>query len=281
MIPPLPDFIYRNIIEAALAEDMGRAGDLTGLATLGPDARLSVSLRAREGGVLSGLRAAELAILSLDPDAGITVNAKDGDGLEPGMSVLDVTANARALLAAERTALNLVGLMSGVATLTRAYVDAVQGTGARITDTRKTIPSLRAIQKYAVRCGGGISHRMALDDAILIKDNHIAAVGSVAQAIRSARRMGGHLTPVEVEVDTLEQFDEAMAERPDVIMLDNFTLDQLREAVQRNAGRIRLEASGGVTLNTVAEIARTGVDVISVGALTHSARWLDFGLDAA
>ncbi len=281
MIPPLPDFIYRNIIEAALTEDMGRAGDLTGLATLGPDVRLSVSLRAREGGVLSGLRAAELAILSLDPDAGITVNAKDGDGLEPGMSVLDVTANARALLAAERTALNLVGLMSGVATLTRAYVYAVEGTGARITDTRKTIPSLRAIQKYAVRCGGGISHRMALDDAILIKDNHIAAVGSVAQAIRSARRMSGHLTPVEVEVDTLEQFDEAMAERPDVIMLDNFTLDQLREAVRRNAGRIRLEASGGVTLNSVAEIARTGVDVISVGALTHSARWLDFGLDAA
>jgi nicotinate-nucleotide pyrophosphorylase (carboxylating) len=191
-----------------------------------------------------------------------------------------VDANARALLSAERTALNLLGRLSGIATLTSAYVDAVVGTGASITDTRKTTPGLRALEKYAVRCGGGVNHRFGLDDAILIKDNHVAACGGVRPAIERARAFAGHLVKVECEVDSLEQFDEALAAGPDVIMLDNFSLEDLREAVARNAGRLVLEASGGVNLETVAAIAATGVNVISVGALTHSAPVLDIGLDA-
>jgi nicotinate-nucleotide pyrophosphorylase (carboxylating) len=171
--------------------------------------------------------------------------------------------------------------MSGIATLTAAYVAAVAGTGARIADTRKTTPGLRALEKYAVRCGGGVNHRFGLDDAILIKDNHIAAAGSVACAIDRARAFAGHLMKVEVEVDSLEQFDEALTHGPDVIMLDNFGLAELSEAVRRAAGRVTLEASGGVNLSTVRDIAATGVNVISVGALTHSAPVLDIGLDAA
>ena len=192
-----------------------------------------------------------------------------------------VEANARALLSAERTALNLLGRLSGVATLTRAYVDAVAGTRARIVDTRKTTPGLRHLEKYAVRCGGGVNHRFGLDDAILIKDNHIAACGGVGQAVRRARSFAGHLMKVEVEVDGLDQLEEALAERPDVVMLDNFTVADLTRAVEVTAGRAVLEASGGVNLDTVAAIAATGVDVISVGALTHSAPVLDIGLDAA
>jgi len=192
-----------------------------------------------------------------------------------------VEANARALLSAERTALNLLGRLSGVATLTRAYVDAVAGTRARIVDTRKTTPGLRHLEKYAVRCGGGVNHRFGLDDAILIKDNHIAACGGVGQAVRRARSFAGHLMKVEVEVDGLDQLEEALAERPDVVMLDNFTVADLARAVEVTAGRAVLEASGGVNLDTVAAIAATGVDVISVGALTHSAPVLDIGLDAA
>jgi nicotinate-nucleotide pyrophosphorylase (carboxylating) len=192
-----------------------------------------------------------------------------------------VEANARALLAAERTGLNLLGRLSGIATLTAAYVAAVDGTRARIADTRKTTPLLRALEKYAVRCGGGVNHRFGLDDAILIKDNHVAACGSVGEAVRRARAFAGHLVKVEVEVDGLHQLDEALAEAPDVVMLDNFTLSDLREAVRRAAGRVVLEASGGVNLDTVRAIAETGVDIISVGALTHSASVLDIGLDAA
>jgi nicotinate-nucleotide pyrophosphorylase (carboxylating) len=191
-----------------------------------------------------------------------------------------VDANARALLSAERTALNLLGRLSGIATLTSAYVDAVVGAGASITDTRKTTPGLRALEKYAVRCGGGVNHRFGLDDAILIKDNHVAACGGVRPAIERARAFAGHLVKVECEVDSLRQFDEALAAGPDVIMLDNFSLEDLREAVRRNDGRLVLEASGGVNLDTVAAIAATGVNVISVGALTHSAPVLDIGLDA-
>jgi nicotinate-nucleotide pyrophosphorylase (carboxylating) len=191
-----------------------------------------------------------------------------------------VSGDARAILAAERTTLNLMSRLSGIATLTRAYVDAVAGTRARITDTRKTTPGLRALEKYAVRCGGAVNHRFGLDDAILIKDNHIAACGSVGGAVRAARAFAGHLVKVEVEIDGLAQLDEAVAEGPDVIMLDNFSLADMREAVARVAGRAVVEASGGVNLDTVRAIAETGVDVISVGALTHSAKALDIGLDA-
>ena len=275
----LPDVMIRPIVEAALLEDLGRGGDLT--ASLLPhDATLSAAFVARKPGRVSGLACARLAVHALDPGATFEAVVEDGARLEPGAVLAKVRSNARALLSAERTALNLLGRLSGIATLTEAYVEAVRGTGAVIVDTRKTTPGLRALEKYAVRCGGGVNHRYGLDDAILIKDNHVAACGGVAEALRRAREVAGHLTPIEVEVDTLEQFDVALAHAPDVIMLDNFSLPALAEAVRRCEGKVRLEASGGVTLQTVRAIAETGVTAISVGALTHSAPVLDIGLDA-
>jgi nicotinate-nucleotide pyrophosphorylase (carboxylating) len=230
--------------------------------------------------VIAGLACIRLAVAELDPFAEVRLLAEDGEVVATGAKLAWVEGNARALLSAERTALNLLGRLSGIATLTRAYVQAVAGAGARIVDTRKTTPGLRALEKYAVRCGGGVNHRFGLDDAILIKDNHVAACGSVGEALRRATAAAGHLMKVEIEVDSLEQLDEALAGAPDVIMLDNFSLADLAEAVRRVAGRVTLEASGGVTLETVRAIAETGVDVISVGALTHSAGVLDIGLDA-
>jgi nicotinate-nucleotide pyrophosphorylase (carboxylating) len=280
MISPLPDLLVAPIVQAALAEDLGRAGDITAQACIDPQARLEAVFAARSAGVVAGLTCARLAIHALDPQATFEPLVGDGDQVAAGTRLARVEANARALLSAERTALNLFGRLSGVATLTRAYVDAVAGTRARIVDTRKTTPGLRALEKYAVRCGGGVNHRFGLDDAILIKDNHVAACGGVGEAVRRARAFAGHLTRVEVEVDSLEQLDEALVEAPDVIMLDNFNLADLTEAVRRTSGRVTLEASGGVSLETVRAIAQTGVDVISVGALTHSAKVLDIGLDA-
>jgi len=281
MIAPLPDLLIAPTVRAALAEDLGRAGDVTAQACINPEAVLKASFGVRKPGVIAGLACARLAILELDPDAAFVALVADGEAVSAGQSVAQVTANARALLSAERTALNLLGRLSGVATLTRAYVDAVAGTKAKIVDTRKTTPGLRHLEKYAVRCGGGVNHRFGLDDAILIKDNHIAACGGVGEAVRRARAAAGHLMKVEVEVDGLDQLEEALANGPDVVMLDNFSLADLRTAVARAAGRTVLEASGGVSLETVAAIAATGVDVISVGALTHSASVLDIGLDAA
>ena len=281
MIPPLPDLLIEPIVRMALAEDLGRAGDITAQACVAPDARLDAVFAVRQPGVLSGLDCARLTILALDPQARFEPRASDGDLMASGQACALVSANARALLSAERTALNLLGRLSGVATLTRAYVDAVAGTQARIVDTRKTTPGLRALEKYAVRCGGGVNHRFGLDDAILIKDNHVVASGGVGEALKRARAHAGHLTKIEVEVDSLEQLAEALAHTPDVIMLDNFSLEDLRRAVEITAGRITLEASGGVNLTTVRAIAETGVQVISVGALTHSAVVLDIGLDAA
>jgi nicotinate-nucleotide pyrophosphorylase (carboxylating) len=280
MTPPLPDLLIAPVIRAALAEDLGRAGDVTAQATIPADARFSAVFAARKPGVISGLACVRLTIAELDPSAEIRLMAADGDAVAAGAKLALVEGNARALLSAERTALNLLGRLSGIATLMRAYVDAIAGTGARIVDTRKTTPGLRALEKYAVRCGGGVNHRFGLDDAILIKDNHLAACGSVGEAVRRAKAAAGHLTKVEVEVDSLAQLDEALAEAPDVVMLDNFSLDDLREAVRRNAGKLVLEASGGITLETVRGVAETGVDVISVGALTHSVGVLDIGLDA-
>jgi nicotinate-nucleotide pyrophosphorylase (carboxylating) len=279
MLEPLADMLVEPVIRAALAEDLGRAGDITSAATIDADARLTATFASRKAGVIAGLACARLAVLALDPAATFEPVARDGEQRQAG-ALARVEANARALLSAERVALNLLGRLSGVATLTRAYVDAVAGTGAMITDTRKTTPGLRALEKYAVRCGGGVSHRFGLDDAILIKDNHVAAAGGVAAAIRRAKAAAGHLVKVECEVDSLAQLDEALAERPDVVMLDNFSLADLRAAVARANGRVTLEASGGVSLDTVRAIAETGVDVISVGALTHSAAALDIGLDA-
>ncbi len=277
----LPDNLVEPIVRAALAEDLGRAGDVTVAACIDLQARMSVTFISRQNGVVSGLSCVRLAISAMDPDAVISFEARDGDVIGPGSVLARVEGRAGAILTAERTALNLLGRMSGVATLTGAYVFAVRGTKARITDTRKTTPGLRALEKYAVRCGGGVNHRFGLDDAILIKDNHIAACGGVGEALERARAHVGHMMKIEIEVDTLEQFDEALTFAPDVIMLDNFDLDDMAEAVRRNAGKVALEASGGVNLQTVAAIARTGVDVISVGALTHSAPVLDIGLDAA
>ena len=280
MTPPLPDLLIAPVVRAALAEDLGRAGDVTAQACIAPDARLTAVFATRKAGVVSGLACARLALAELDPTATFEARMADGEAVAAGAHLARVEANARALLSAERPGLNLLGRLSGVATLTRAYVDAVAGTHARIVDTRKTTPGLRALEKYAVRCGGGVNHRFGLDDAILIKDNHVAACGSVGEAVRRARAAVGHMMKVEVEVDGLDQLDEALAEGPDTIMLDNFSLDDLREAVRRAGGRTILEASGGISLQTVRPVAETGVDVISVGALTHSAAVLDIGLDA-
>ncbi|ATQ41541.1 carboxylating nicotinate-nucleotide diphosphorylase [Caulobacter mirabilis] len=281
MTPPLPDLIIDPIVRAALAEDLGRAGDVTALACIDADARLTTTFGARKEGRVAGLACARLAIAALDPTATFEVVTPDGADVAAGGVLARVDANARALLSAERTGLNLLGRLSGVATLTRTYVRAVEGTKARITDTRKTTPGLRALEKYAVRCGGAVNHRFSLDDAILIKDNHVAACGGVAKAITRARAFAGHLMKVECEVDGLNQLAEALDAGPDVILLDNFSLKDLNIAVGMAGGRVVLEASGGVNLDTVRAIAETGVDVISVGALTHSAPVLDIGLDAA
>lgn len=281
MIEPIPDLLILPTIRQALAEDLGRAGDVTAQACVPAETELACTFGARRGGVIAGLACARLALAELDPDAEFRALVSDGDQVAAGTVLAEVRGKARAILSAERTALNLLGRLCGIATLTQDYVDAVAGTRARITDTRKTTPGLRHLEKYAVRCGGGINHRFGLDDAILIKDNHVAACGSVGEAVRRATAFAGHLMKVEVEVDSLHQLHEALSQDPDVIMLDNFSLQDMAEAVQIVGGRVVLEASGGVTLESVRTIAETGVDVISVGALTHSAKVLDIGLDAA
>ncbi len=279
-IEPLPDLLLTPVIRAALAEDLGRAGDITARACVPADANLTADFVCRRGGVVAGLSVVRLTLAELDPGATVEPLSADGQAVPAGTALARVNGNARAILAAERTALNLLGRLCGVATLTQDFVDAISGTKAKITDTRKTTPGLRALEKYAVRCGGGVNHRFGLDDAILIKDNHVAACGSVGEAVRRAKAYAGHLVKVEVEVDSLLQLREALAHDPDVIMLDNFGLEDMREAVKLVGGRVTLEASGGVNLETVREIAETGVDVISIGALTHSARVVDIGLDA-
>jgi len=288
MIPTLSDILILPIVRAALAEDLGRAGDVTAQACIPEGTRMRAVFAARKPGVLAGIDCVRLSVLEMDPAASIGLRMRDGDAFEAGAVLAEVEADARAFLSAERTALNLLGRLCGIATLTRDYVRAVAGTTARIADTRKTTPGLRALEKHAVRCGGGVNHRFGLDDAILIKDNHIAVCGGVEAAVRAAHAHVGHLMKVEVEVDGLDQLDQALdlidqGVGPDVIMLDNFGLDDLRRAVVRvqvGGYRVVLEASGGVTLTTVRSIAETGVDVISVGALTHSASVLDIGLDA-
>ncbi|MDZ4318105.1 MAG: carboxylating nicotinate-nucleotide diphosphorylase [Phenylobacterium sp.] len=281
----LPDVLIEPVVRMALAEDLGRAGDVTAMACIPADARMKAGFVARKPGVLAGIDCVRLAVLAMDPQASVDLRLEDGDAFEAGAVLAVVEAEARAFLSAERTALNLVGRLSGVATLTRAYVQAVAGTKARIADTRKTTPGLRALEKHAVACGGGINHRFGLDDAILIKDNHVAVCGGVAEAVRRARAFAPHLMKVEVEVDGLDQLEAVLGliaegAAPDVVMLDNFSLDDLRTAVARVAGRLTLEASGGVDLTTVRGIAETGMDVISVGALTQSAPVRDIGLDA-
>ena len=276
----LPDILIEPVVRMALAEDMGRTGDVTAQACIPEDAVFKAVFSARQAGVMAGGAVVRLAIHALDPEATVSIRVKDGEAFEKGAVLIEASAKARALLTAERTALNLLARMCGIATMTRTYVEAVKGTKAQIADTRKTMPGLRALDKHAVACGGGLNHRFGLDDAILIKDNHVAVCGSAGEAVRRAKAFAPHLMKVEVEVDTLEQLDEVLVEKPDVIMLDNFSLTDMATAVARVAGAAVLEASGGVTLETVAAIAATGVDVISVGALTHSVAQLDIGLDA-
>lgn len=279
MLPPLPDIVLEPIVKLALAEDLGAAGDVTTDALIDADVDGRWAVRAREAGVVAGLDAATLAGWLVDPDIVFEVSAQDGARIEAGEAILEIEGPARSVLMAERTMLNFIGRLSGVASLTRLYVDAVEGMGVIIASTRKTTPGLRALEKRAVRLGGGGAHRFGLNDAILIKDNHIAAAGGVAEAMERARKAAAHLTAIEIEVDSIEQLREALAYAPSAIMLDNFSLADLKAAVKLAKGQTLLEASGGVTLETVFAVAETGVDVISVGALTHSVRALDLGLD--
>jgi nicotinate-nucleotide pyrophosphorylase (carboxylating) len=275
----LPRFVVTDAVTRALVEDQGGRGDVTSLACIPAQAEEKFSFRARESGVLCGLQAAVEAVWQMDPDALLSVQMADGDTVEPGDEIAHVRGNVRALLAAERIALNFLGRMSGIASLTHRYVEAIEGTKARIVHTRKTTPGLRAFELQAVQAGGGGLHRYGLDDAILIKDNHVAVCGGVAQAVTAARQHAGHMTRIAVEVDRLDQLDDAIEAGAESVLLDNFSLDDLCTAVQQAEGRVTLEASGGVNLDTVRGIALTGVDIISVGALTHSAPNFDIGLD--
>ncbi len=280
-LPPLPDVVLEPIVKLALAEDLGAAGDVTTDALIDPEADGRWAVRARRPGIVAGLDAATLAGWLIDPDMVFEVSTPDGARVGAGETILEIEGPARSVLTAERTMLNFIGRLSGVATLTRVYVDAVDGMGVIIASTRKTTPGLRALEKRAVRLGGGGPHRYGLNDAVVIKDNHIAAAGGVKAALEKARRAVGHLTAIEIEVDSLEQLKQALAPPviPSAIMLDNFSLNDLRNAVKLAKGQALLEASGGITLENVFAVAETGVDVISIGALTHSAPALDVGLD--
>jgi nicotinate-nucleotide pyrophosphorylase (carboxylating) len=275
----LPDLMVEPIVRSALLEDLGRAGDLTTEAIVPAAARAETALVARQPGVVAGLDIAALAFRLVDPAITVDIARPDGTAVVPGDCLAVISGPARGMLTAERVALNFLGHLSGVATATRTLVEAVRGHKARICCTRKTMPGLRALQKYAVRAGGGVNHRFGLDDAVLIKDNHVAAAGGVASAIRLARAGVGHLVKIEVEIDRLDQLDEALGEKADAILLDNMTPAQLGEAVRRIAGRAVSEASGRISPATAPAIAASGVDLISAGWLTHSAQVLDIGLD--
>lgn len=274
-----PALAVERVVRNALAEDLGDAGDITTDATIAADATAMVRIVARKPGRIAGLVAARMAFRLLDPEIRIAVVVPDGRDAEAGATIAALDGRVRPILTGERVALNFLGHLSGIATLTAQYVAAVKGTAARITCTRKTTPGLRALEKYAVRCGGGVNHRFGLYDALLIKDNHVAAAGGIIPAIERARAHAGHMVRIEVEVDRLSQLEEALSVGADTLMLDNMSEPDMREAVRLTAGRARLEASGGVSLATVRAIAETGVDLISVGALTHSAPNLDVALD--
>ena len=276
---PLPAIMLEPLVRAALLEDLGRAGDLTTDAIVPNEQRTTTVLAARQPGVVAGLDLAALAFRLLDPDVTISVQRADGSAVTAGDVVATVSGPARAILTGERTALNFLSRLSGIATATRAIVDAIDGHRAKIVCTRKTTPGLRAVEKYAVRAGGGSNHRFGLDDAVLIKDNHIAVAGGIRPAIERVRSNVGHLIKIEIEVDTLAQLEEALGLAPDAVLLDNMTSDELRRAVAMVAGRAITEASGRITAATAPAVAATGVDLISIGWLTHSAPILDIGLD--
>jgi nicotinate-nucleotide pyrophosphorylase (carboxylating) len=276
----LSPLVIEQAVRRALDEDLGRAGDITSAATIPAGKKAKAKLVARKAGVLAGLACAAESFRAIDPNVSFRAKTRDGAKLAANEIIAEIEGPAITILSGERVALNFVGHLSGIATLTAAYVARVAHTGAKIVDTRKTLPGLRALEKYAVRCGGGVNHRFGLDDAVLIKDNHIAVAGGVAAALKRARAAAGHLVKVEIEVDQLDQLSEVLkAGGADSVLLDNMDAATLKRAVEMARGKVVTEASGGVTLETVARIAETGVDVISVGALTHSAPALDVALD--
>jgi nicotinate-nucleotide pyrophosphorylase (carboxylating) len=279
--PKLPPLLVEREVAAALDEDLGAAGDITTEAIVPADAQGEASIVARKAGVVAGLDLAEATFRALDPNVRFVRIVEDGGKVGSGDTIAHISAKTRALLTGERTALNFLGRLSGIATLTASFVKAVEGTGARIACTRKTTPGLRVFEKYAVRSGGGINHRFGLYDAVLVKDNHIAAAGGLAKALEGLRARSGILAKIkiEVEVDTLGQLEEALRFPIDAVLLDNMDVETLQKAVKLVAGRVATEASGGVTLENVREIASTGVEAISVGALTHSPRSLDSSLE--
>jgi nicotinate-nucleotide pyrophosphorylase (carboxylating) len=285
LVSGLPDLLIEPLIREALREDLGRAGDVTAQAVIPPDARFTAVFRSRAEGVSAGIDCARLAFTLMDPQTRFEVLKSDASAIAKGDVLARVEGNARAILAGERVALNLLCHLSGIATLTAKYAALIADLDTRIACTRKTMPLLRGLEKHAVKCGGGFNHRYGLDDAILIKDNHIAICGGVSAAMQRAKAFVSHTMKIELEVDSIAQLKEALPYQPDIIMLDNFSNDMLKEAVALVKGtdiapKAVLEASGGVNLTTLRGIAETGVDIISVGALTHSAPVFDIGLDA-
>ncbi len=276
MIPPEA---YVDVVARALAEDLNVVGDITSDACVPEHAESAAHLVARAAGVVAGTEVAAHVFAVIDPDVSFDVIIEDGGRVTPGQTVVEISGRARSLLKAERTALNFLGRMSGVATATAAFVEAVQGTGARITDTRKTMPGMRLLDKHSVQVGGGVNHRFGLFDAVLIKDNHLLAIGGIERAVRAARDRVGADTMIEVEVDRVDQLVDLLETDANRVLLDNMSLGDLRRAVEIVAGRMMTEASGGVTLENVRSVAETGVDMISVGWITHSPPQLDFALD--
>ena len=275
----LPHLLFEKSVKEALLEDLGRAGDITSEAILNKNIKIEATLVARKSGVLCGTATALTAFQLIDPEIKYDNILIDSALVNSGDIIARINGSATSILAAERVALNFLGHLSGISTLTAEYVSQISHTHAKICDTRKTTPNLRALEKYAVACGGGVNHRFGLDDAILIKDNHIAVAGGVAAALRAAKQKIGHLVKIEIEVDTLDQLHEALSEGVDVVLLDNMSIPQLAESVRMINKQALSEASGGISLDTVAAVAETGVNLISVGALTHSAPVLDVGLD--
>ena len=277
--PALDEVLLKPLVEAALTEDLGRRGDVTSQATIPATMQAQLQIKARQAGVICGMDLARLSFALVDAQIEFAAQVVDGETVAAGTVLAIVSGNARHLLTAERTALNFMTHLSGIATATRQIVDSVAEYPAQITCTRKTIPGLRTVQKYAVRCGGGRNHRLGLDDAILIKDNHIAIVGDINTAIKQAQDFAGHLIPIEVEVDTLEQLEQALESGVSLVLLDNMSPETLSKAVTMCKGRAKTEASGGITPETVQAVAETGVDFIAMGYLTHSTTALDIGLD--
>ena len=278
-LPPLPQPLWQPIMAAALAEDLGQAGDLSTDLTIPETAQMTAQLVSREQGVAAGLHIALGAFALYDPALTIQAHVQDGDAIFPGTGLATISGTARSILTAERTALNILGHLCGIASATRKMVEAISGTHAKLLDTRKTLPGLRALQKYAVRCGGGVNHRFGLHDAVMLKDNHLALIEDLPAAIHRLRQQLGHTVTIEVEVDTLDQLRTLLDQPINAVLLDNMTPTQLCEAVNLVKGRFVTEASGGITLDSIRNVAQSGVDYISTGAITHSVRNLDIGLD--